>query len=553
MGMFDESEDDALGGTTLAPSPVLDPVGQQHVPPPDVTPLVSSMPRLPMPAPPPMPTGQLDGKQKLLALLTAGFAIGAGPHSGMGTGALHGLAESQAQQQQNSLNQWKVQAGAAQQQSRIVEQQQAELDRQRALRLQTTFENFRKELPTVQSEDEYRQKVQLYAGGLQAAGYRISPDYFYQNFKYTPPTDQQAIQKGLNAYFANPMVKELLKVDPGKAYAGAITYTTMSDGQKQQVRLPIADAMKALGQDLNVSQGEALFSTAGKGSEIQQALGTANAEFTARFGREPDKANPKDNDWLTQRAHALTTKPPTELDTALKQSLLKQRQTQSTDEGIPPERVAATAQAILENRMAPSQLSLGGGMGKAGVAFKQAVMGEILRINPKFNFQEAESNFQFGKNVGTQNTVRYLESVKESIPLVIERATKLANGNIRSLNKLMNAGKNQFNDVDLKKFKTDTLFVADEIAKILQGGGTGSGTSDAKLKQAESVLNDSDSPQAIAAALSDVQQLLEFRQTTLTRGTFMEKKTEGPEQPKAATPLDSAYEELKKRRAQRGG
>lgn len=547
MSQF-EDEADPLGGTTLSPSPVLDTIGQANAPLPDPTPILSTMPRMPVPQAPPMPTGQLDSKQKLLTLMTAAFAMGAGPQSGLGVGALHGVANANEQHKQESLAQWKNQAGQVQQQARIVEQQQAELDRQRALKLQTTFENFRKDLPKVQSEDDYRKLVSMYSGGLQAAGYRITPDYFYANFRYTPPTDQQQIQKGLDAYFANPMVKELLKVDPGKAYAGAITYTTTSDGKKQSVRMPIADAMKAIGQDLNVSQGDPLFSTAGKGSEMQQALSTANTEFEARFGRKPDKAKPDDNDWLTNRAHALTKKPESDLDIALKKALLDQRTTNAKDEGIPPERVAATAQAILENRMAPSQLSLGGGMGKAGVAFKQAVMGEILRINPKFNFQEAESNFQFGKNVGTQNTVRYLESVKESIPLVIERATKLANGKIRSLNTLINAGKDQFNDVDLKKFKTDTLFVADEIAKILQGGGTGSGTSDAKLKQASEILNTSDSPAAIAAALSDIQQLLGFRRATLTKGTFMEEpKPVGPEAPAAATPLDSAYQKLKKR------
>jgi hypothetical protein len=77
--------------------------------------------------------------------------------------------------------------------------------------------------------------------------------------------------------------------------------------------------------------------------------------------------------------------------------------------------------------------------------------------------------------------------------------------------------------VDLKKFETDRTLVADEIAKILQGGGSGNGTSDMKLKQAGEILKSSDSPAAIAAALGDVQQLIGYRRKALTRGTYLDK------------------------------
>lgn len=197
-------------------------------------------------------------------------------------------------------------------------------------------------------------------------------------------------------------------------------------------------------------------------------------------------------------------------------------------EAISPDDVKGAASAILSRRMAPSQLSLVGGMGNRGVKFKQAVVAEVNRQAPTFNWQEAESDFQFGKNTGTQNTVRYLDSVTESMPLLLQRAKALDNGDVRAINALLNAGKNQFNDVDLKRFKTDVLFVADEIAKILQGGGTGNGTSDAKLRQASEVLSASDSPKAIAGALEDVSILLGNRRRSLTRGTFMDKGESAP-------------------------
>ncbi len=191
----------------------------------------------------------------------------------------------------------------------------------------------------------------------------------------------------------------------------------------------------------------------------------------------------------------------------------------------PGERVETAAQAIIANRMAPSQLStFFVGMGKDSASqLRSLVMQRVQQLKPDFNFAESEANFQFGKNTGTQNTVRYLQSVQESMPRVLAAAQTLANGKVRGINTLINAGKNQINDVDLKRFQTDVLLVADEVAKILQGGGTGSGTSDAKLRQASEILSTSDSPEAIAAALNEVNTLLGFREKSLTRGTFMEK------------------------------
>lgn len=184
-----------------------------------------------------------------------------------------------------------------------------------------------------------------------------------------------------------------------------------------------------------------------------------------------------------------------------------------------PQDYADTAQQIHNKQMSPSQART---MLTARGLSAAPVEREMRKLDPNFNWEEAESTYQLAKSQGFQNTVRYMDSVNESIPLVIQRAQTLANGNVRGINALLNAGKDQVNNVDLKKFNTDRTLVADEIAKILQGGGTGSGTSDMKLKQAGDILGASDSPAAIAAALGDVQQLIGFRRKALTRGTYLE-------------------------------
>jgi hypothetical protein len=109
---------------------------------------------------------------------------------------------------------------------------------------------------------------------------------------------------------------------------------------------------------------------------------------------------------------------------------------------------------------------------------------------------------------------------------VIKRAQELGNSKVRLVNGLANMGRDQLNDPALAKFQTDALLVADEIAKILQGGGTGSGTSDAKLQQAAQIIRTSDSPQNIAAKMAEVQQLISLRRKSLTHGTYMENAGE---------------------------
>lgn len=182
----------------------------------------------------------------------------------------------------------------------------------------------------------------------------------------------------------------------------------------------------------------------------------------------------------------------------------------------------AIADMIHSKQMAPSQLSLVGGFGPAGQALKRMVLTDLAGRGD--NLQEMEGEYQLAKSPGFQQNIRYMDQVTNSLPRLVNAANQLGNTSMRAINKLVNAGKNQFNNVDLKAFKTDVTFVADEVGKILQGGGTGSGTSDAKLRQAAEVFSSSDSPAAIAAAAKEVHALIGARRQALTRGTYLEQK-----------------------------
>lgn len=178
------------------------------------------------------------------------------------------------------------------------------------------------------------------------------------------------------------------------------------------------------------------------------------------------------------------------------------------------------AQQIIDHQLAPSQIQLFGGFGTAGAAFKRMIAEEALKLDPQFNWQQAESDYQFSKNPTFQNTIRFMDSALESLPRLQKNFAKLANGGVTSINSLVNQGKKQFQDVDLNAAQKDAIFVGDEIAKILQGGGTGSGISDAKLKQAQDVFSSSDNPAVINSTINEINALLGYRRNALTRGTY---------------------------------
>lgn len=228
------------------------------------------------------------------------------------------------------------------------------------------------------------------------------------------------------------------------------------------------------------------------------------------------------------------------------------------------EQAASVAEDLVNHRIAPEQLAtLFSTRGKEGMAFKLAVTAEAKKLDPSFNFEEASATYGLVKSPSFQQTVRYMDAVVESIPRLEQAAARLGNGRFRTLNDIANAAANQFNSTDLKAFKTDALLVGDEIAKILQGGGSGSATSDAKLRQASEIISTSDNVPAIAAAVKEIQFLIGNRRRTLTKGTYMEGSSAVPSaaggviyakdpsgnvhQAPAGTPLPPGWVQVEKR------
>lgn len=244
--------------------------------------------------------------------------------------------------------------------------------------------------------------------------------------------------------------------------------------------------------------------------QYAKSLGKTPAQLTPEEGLASFGAYAEKKQDPQMRAAALAQK---NLSDVLKQIQIDQQPTK--------DQASLLADDIVNHRLAPDQISQirGRGNGSLGLMVYEAAK----KKDPNFNWEEASSEYTLAKSPQFQQTVRYMDYVGSSVDRVISAADKLDNGKIRSLNAVKNWAADQLNGVDIAKFQTDRIEVADAIAKILQGGGSGSGTSDMKLKQAEELIRTTDSPAVVRAKMQEIKELIGTRRSTLTRGTFLEK------------------------------
>lgn len=509
MGQFDYTPDP--NGPILTPGPGLDAIFSQ------------SPQQAPSPAPLPSfaaPISQ-SPQQKLLQLGSLIAAIIGGPHSGLAglpTGVLHGqqIAQQEADRQAALQSQM-------QQRQESQRQAQQRIDEQKAIVRGRALQSVSNTVGGFDNKDEYDKFVEQAGQTMLLNGHRdLGPNQLRVAYPFVAPTSEKRAKKVLDAWFKNPANAEAIKKDPSLASKAVVQFDANGDGIPENVPLTklgeIAGSPFAMGPNGQpVTLGPDL-----TGDKFHVALNNEIAKFTATNKRQPTSA---DMDALITEAGKVGKDP--ELTDLLKESAMTRNALLKMQQGMMPtkEDAAAIADDIVTHKLAPSQINLivqsRGGMGSG---FKTMIEREVRRMDPAYNWQEGESNYQLVKSPTFQQTVRYMDGVRESLPRLQQTANALANGNVRFVNGLRNMTGNQLNDPTLKAFRTDVLLVADEIAKILQGGGTGSGTSDAKLKQASSVIDASDSPAAIAASLKEVKFLMDNRRKSLTRGTYLENQ-----------------------------
>ena len=171
------------------------------------------------------------------------------------------------------------------------------------------------------------------------------------------------------------------------------------------------------------------------------------------------------------------------------------------------------AENLVNGNIDPSQLSKRSANYNAVLAAADAY--SVKTFGKHFNIADASSDYKFATNVGTQNTLKYLNSVIPNMDALVKQSDSIGRTQLPALNNAEMWAKLNTGDPKVAAYYTTLTETADQIAKILQGGGTGSGSSDAKLKQASDMFAKGFTPEQVKGVVADLKVLLNNRKDAL--------------------------------------
>lgn len=186
------------------------------------------------------------------------------------------------------------------------------------------------------------------------------------------------------------------------------------------------------------------------------------------------------------------------------------------------------ASQLVNGQLAPKELSKRtSGDASYNDVLTAADMYSMAVTGKHFNVAQADRDYNFAQRPQTQDTLNYLGSLVGSV----DESGAPSGGNLNELVALSNdIGRTRFpaiNDVaawarysagdpKIAAFQATATEVADQVAKILQGGG-GSGTSDAKLQQAANLFNTGFSKEQMIATVNALKPLLANRAKSMIK------------------------------------
>lgn len=200
------------------------------------------------------------------------------------------------------------------------------------------------------------------------------------------------------------------------------------------------------------------------------------------------------------------------------------------------------AQQLVTGNMSPADLSKRTtGTSPYNSVLTAADAYSMATTGKHFNIAKANIQYAFAKNPQTQNTLNYLGSLigqndGSGTPaggnldqLIAQSNARNSNfdpnkwghgfapSNLPALNDLNQWTKLMTGDPQIAAYYATLTETSDQIAKILQGGGSGAGTSDAKLAQAQALFGKGFTPDQITAVASSLKGLLINRASSMTK------------------------------------
>lgn len=175
------------------------------------------------------------------------------------------------------------------------------------------------------------------------------------------------------------------------------------------------------------------------------------------------------------------------------------------------------AQMLVDGDIVPSQLP------KRGNTYVAALekAGALAKSQGKdFSPSKADSDFSFAKNNATQNTMKYLNSLTGkdnnggNLGVLIDLSDKIKRSQYPALNDALAWGRLKAGDPQMAAYYGVVVEVADQVAKIMQGGSSGA-TSDAKMRQASELFAKGFNPEQVKGVATQLRTLLGNRKKEL--------------------------------------
>ena len=192
-----------------------------------------------------------------------------------------------------------------------------------------------------------------------------------------------------------------------------------------------------------------------------------------------------------------------------------------------PSQIDGYAMLLIDKKMAPSQFAqiVGRYDRKTGAEVNRRVVDSVTRLDPNYNWMEAESNFQFGKSTQTQNRVRAIENLTNkggAYDILKDVSDKVKRTPAAYVNRpLLLVLKNIGGDPAVAAYQAVATEVQMESAFAMSMGGQ---MSDERTRLAGKMI-DPDLPiESLDAVLDASKRILFARKESITKGTYMEVK-----------------------------
>lgn len=210
---------------------------------------------------------------------------------------------------------------------------------------------------------------------------------------------------------------------------------------------------------------------------------------------------------------------------------------------------------LVEGSMDPSQLSKRGST--YSFYLEQADRYSREKYGQPFDIAQASSDYSFAKNTQTQSTIKYLNSLtgadgkSGNLGALIDMSNKISRTDFPAINDAAAWARLETGDPAMASYHTAITEVADQVGKILQGGGSGAGTSDAKLKQAQEMFRVGFSKDQITGVGTTLRTLLGNRKSELIGDNRYLQRQYGGVRPSQRPSGDSAVDALVRKYAGR--